>query len=157
MPKIEFRENKMLKLTNVLSKKVPSEEILRQDRHIQMLFSWIKAKGYETVGPLILYSSGVKGIDADNNPIIDSRIMIQLKQGEVRLELPYRFEQEVRVENCLLARFNGQGENLHYAVDKLSLYAYENDLGLTGETYMIIMEQTEEKIFADVFMSLKQI
>ena len=157
MPQIEFRENKTLKLMNVLSKKVPSEEILRQDRHIQMLFSWIKAKGYETVGPLVLYTSGVKGIDADNNPIIDSRVMIQLKQSEVRLELPYRFKQEVRVENCLLARFNGQGENLHYAVDKLSLYAYENDLGLTSETYMIIMEQTEEKIFADVFMSLKQI
>lgn len=60
MPQIEFRENKILKLNNVLSRKVPEKEIMNQEKQVQMLINWVKAKGYETVGPLIFYSSGVK-------------------------------------------------------------------------------------------------
>ncbi|MDR3318953.1 MAG: hypothetical protein LBS99_05890 [Clostridiales bacterium] len=79
MPQIEFRENKVLKLTNVLSRKIPTAELFSQNKQITMLQNWVKAKGYETMGPLILYSGGITGADGDNNPIIDSRIMVQLK------------------------------------------------------------------------------
>ena len=157
MPKIEFRENKVLKLTNVLSRKVPTSELMNQDKQVGMLMNWIKAKGYQTVGPLIMYSTGVTGTDADGQPIIDSRVMIQLNTGSVRLELPYRFEKELRISNCLLARFNDDAEKLQFATSKLTLYAYENDLELTGETYIVLMEQQENKLFADVFMPLKNV
>ncbi|MCM1367579.1 MAG: hypothetical protein NC184_02050 [Roseburia sp.] len=152
MPKIEFRENKTLKLTNVLSRKVPEKEIFNQDKQISMLMNWIKAKGHESFGPLIIYSSGIKGADAEGEPIIDSRIMIQLKASNVRIEMPYRFEREMRVPSCLLARFDGDGDKIQHAVNKLTLYAYENDIELTGETYIVLMEQQENRIFADVFM-----
>lgn len=155
MPQIEFRENKVLKLTNVLSRKVPEKEIMNQDKQVQMLMNWVKAKGYETFGPLIMYSSGIKGVDPNGQPIIDSRIMVQLKTSSVRLELPYRFEQEVRVTNCLLARFNDESDKLQFATYKLMLHAYENDLELTGETYIVVLEQHGNKILADVFMPLK--
>lgn len=155
MPQIEFRENKVLKLTNVLSRKVPTNEIMNQDKQISMLMNWIKAKGYQTVGPLIMYSNVVTGTDAEGQPIIDSRVMIQLNTNNVRLELPYRFEKEVRIQNCLLARFNGNAEKLQFATNKLTLFAYENDLELTGETYIVLLEQQEDKLLADVFMPLK--
>ena len=155
MPQIEFRENKVLKLTNVLSRKVPTSEIMNQDKPINMLMNWIKAKGYQTVGPLIMYSTGITGTDADGQPIIDSRVMIQLNTGNVRLEIPYRFEKEVRIQNCLLARFNDSAEKLQFATNKLTLYAYENDLDITGETYIVLMEQQENILLADVFMPLK--
>jgi len=155
MPQIEFRENKILKLVNVLSRKVPSSELFAQDKQIAMLQSWIKAKGYESQGPLVLYSSGIKGIDSENKPIIDSSVMVQLKQSNVRLEIPYHFEKELRIENCLMARFNDKSDNLQFAVQKLSLFAYENDLELTGETYMILISQDENTMSADVFMPLK--
>lgn len=106
MPKIEFRENKVLKLTNVFSRKVPEKELLNQDKQITMLMNWIKAKGYHTIGPLIMYSTGITGVDSEGQPIIDSRVMIQLNTSIVRLELPYRFDKEIRIPNCLLARFN---------------------------------------------------
>lgn len=157
MPQIEFRENKVLKLTNVLSRKVPTSEIMNQDKQISMLMNWIQAKGYQTVGPLIMYSTGITGVDAEGQPIIDSRIMIQLNTNNVRLELPYRFEKEVRIQNCLLARFNDEAEKLQFATSKLTLFAYENDLELTGETYIVLMEQHENKLLADVFMPLKTI
>lgn len=157
MPQIEFRENKVLKLTNVLSRKVPTSEIMNQDKQISMLMNWIQAKGYQTVGPLIMYSTGITGVDAEGQPIIDSRSMIQLNTNNVRLELPYRFEKEVRIQNCLLARFNDEAEKLQFATSKLTLFAYENDLELTGETYIVLMEQHENKLLADVFMPLKTI
>lgn len=157
MPRIEFRENKVLKLTNVLSRKVPTSEIMNQDKQISMLMNWIQAKGYQTVGPLIMYSTGITGVDAEGQPIIDSRIMIQLNTSSVRLELPYRFEKEVRIQNCLLARFNDEAEKLQFATSKLTLFAYENDLELTGETYIVLMEQHENNLLGDVFMPLKTI
>ena len=132
MPQIEFRENKILKLVNVLSRRVPEQELLNQDKQIAMLMNWIKAKGYQTVGPLIMYSTGITGVDAEGQPIIDFRIMVQLNTGNVRIELPYRFEREVRITNCLLARFNDEADKIQYATNKLTLYAYENDLELTG-------------------------
>lgn len=157
MPQIEFRENKVLKLTNVLSRKLPTDEIAHQDKQIVMLINWIKAKGYQTVGPLILYSTGVTGEDADGAPIVDSRIMIQLNTSDVRLELPYHFEKELRITNCLMARFDGEAEKLQFATNKLILYAYENDLQLTGETYIVLMEQQEQTLLADIFMPIKEL
>lgn len=155
MPKIEFRENKVLKLTNVLSRKVPEKELLNQDKQITMLMNWIKAKGYQTIGPLIMYSTGITGVDSEGQPIIESRVMIQLNTSNVRLELPYRFDKEIRIPNCLLARFNDNAEKLQFATQKLTLFAYENDLELTGETYIILMEQNSSNLLADVFMPVK--
>ena len=155
MPKIEFRENKVLKLTNVLSRKVPEKEILNQDKQITMLMNWIKAKGYQTIGPLIMYSTGITGVDSEGQPIFESRVMIQLNTSNVRLELPYKFDKEIRVSNCLLARFNDNAEKLQFATQKLTLFAYENDLELTGETYIILMEQNSSNLLADVFMPVK--
>ena len=155
MPQIEMRENKVLKLTNVLSRQVPSREFLNQDKQVQMMMNWIKAKGYATMGPLIIYNSGIKGVEADGEPIMDARIMIQLKTAAVRLELPYKFEKELRVPDCLLARFNDAPDKLQFATNKLTLYAYENDLEITGETYMVLMNNTDSSILADVFMPLE--
>lgn len=154
--KIEFRENKVLKLLNVLSRPVPMEELMNQGKQLAMLESWIKAKGYTKQGPLIIYSSGIKGMDGDK-PIIDSYIMFQLHNNNVRLELPYGFETEIRIENCLMARFNDHSDKLQFATQKLTLFAYENDIELTGETYIIFLNQAEDNLLADVFMPVKQI
>jgi hypothetical protein len=155
MPQIECNENRVLKLVNVLSRKVPESEFFSQEKQVIMLQNWIKAKGYETQGPLILYSSGVKGIDSDKKPIIDSRLMLQLKQDKVRLEIPYKFQNEIRIENCLMVRFNGDAEKLSFATGKLTLFAYENDIELTGEMYMIFLKQEGNILLVDVFAPIK--
>ena len=46
MPKIEFRENKILKLINVLSRKIPENELFAQDKQIAIAKGINKAKGY---------------------------------------------------------------------------------------------------------------
>ncbi len=103
--------------------------------------NWIKAKGYEIMGPLIMYSSGITGMDGDI-PIFENKIMFQLKNSNIKLEIPYQCQKELRKENCLMSRFNGKLENLQYATQKLTLHAYENDIELTGETYMVILKQS---------------
>lgn len=155
MPKIELRENKVLKLINVLSREVPDKEIFSHNKQITMLQSWLQTKGYQTQGPIIMYSSGIKGINSDGTPIIDSSLLIQLTTDKVCLELPYKFEKLMRIENCIMARFEDKADFLHYATNKLTLHAYESDIELSGETYMILIKQNEEKLLADIFMPVK--
>lgn len=156
MQKLEFRENKVLKLTNVLSRKVPRLELFSQDKQYIMLQNWIKAKRYESVGPLIVCSSGVTGVDKDGNPIIDSRLLVQLKQGNVRVENQYKFYKEIRIEHCNMVRFHDEPENLQYATNKIMLHAYENDLQLNGESYMVMINEEGGKLLCDVFMPVEQ-
>jgi effector-binding domain-containing protein len=156
MPNIEFRTDKVLKLNNVLSKKILGSEIANYNKHLQMLMNWVKVNKYETVGPLVIYSSGIAGVDNANNPKIEADLMIQLKQEKAKVEVPYYFRKELRITDCLLARFDGEPDNLRFASMKCALYAYENDLELTGETYTVFVKQEENHIVADVFMPVKQ-
>lgn len=73
----------------------------------------------------------------------------------MRLEIPYRFDKEISIENCLMARFNDNAEKLQYANMKLQVFAYENDIEMTGETYMVLIKQEENNLLADVFMPIK--
>ena len=60
----------------------------------------------------------------------------------------------------LSLRYVGEKEKFQYAISKLNLYAYENDIALTGETYIILMltenEQGNKDGFIDVFMPIKK-
>jgi len=56
-----------------------------------------------------------------------------------------------------MARFFDDGDKLQFAISKLTLYAYENDIELTGETYIIFVNQEGNKILADVFMPAKEV
>ncbi len=154
--KLETRNNKTLKLNNVLSRTIPTNELFNQSKYLNMMNNYIMSKNLQTLGPLILYSSGLKGLDADNNPIIETRIMIQLKQSSVSLQNGYLFDKEIKVNNCNMVRFNDKQENLQYATQKLTLYAYENDITLTGESYTIFIKQEDDKLLADVFMPVDE-
>jgi hypothetical protein len=46
-------------------------------------------------------------------------------------------------------------DKLQFASMKLQLFAYENDLELTGESYIIFIKQEENNLLADVFMPVK--
>lgn len=54
-----------------------------------------------------------------------------------------------------MARFNDNAEKLQYANMKLQVFAYENDIEMTGETYMVLIKQEENNLLADVFMPIK--
>ena len=155
MQKIELYENKVLKLINVLSRKIPQKESFSQAKQMQILQNWVKNKGYETFGPIIFYSSSIKSLGKEDFPIIDTKVMVQLKQNVIALDSAYLFQEEVRIVNCLFVHFNDTVDNLQYAMNKLMLFAYENDIKLTGESYMVLLKQEGSSMLADIFMPAK--
>lgn len=154
--KLDFRENKTLKINNPIIREIPLDELSSIDKYVGMMKNYVEIKGFKIIGPLIQYSSGIKGIDKDNNPIIENKIILQLHQSGIKVEEPYITSDTLKVENCLFCRFNDTQDNLQYAISKITLHAYENDIKLTGESYIVLIENKDNVILADVFMPIKK-
>ena len=148
--KIVIRENKTLKLNNVLIREVSENELIDIDKINYMMDSYIKSKGNTTIGPMINYS----GVDVDENgqAALKIKILVQLKNPIHKVESPYELKSQLKINNCLFARFTEKQENLQFAYQKLGVYAFENNIKLKGDSYTVFVKQEEENIVADVFM-----
>ena len=150
--KIVVRENKTLKLNNVLIREVSQNELVDINKISYMMDSYIKTKGNSTVGPMINYSSA-EG-DENGQVKIVIKLMIQLKNPIHNIDKPYEFKSQIRITNCLFGRFSEKEENLQFAYSKLQVHAFENDIKLKGDSYTVFVNKNEEKLVADVFMEL---
>ena len=148
--KIAIRENKTLKLNNILIREVSENELIDINKISYMMDSYIKSKGNSTIGPMINYST--VEVDESGQPKVIIKLMVQLKNPIYNVEKPYELENQLRVTNCLFARFTEKEENLQFAYQKLGVYAFENDIKLKGDSYTVFVKQEEENIVADVFM-----
>jgi len=148
--KISIRENKTLKLTNVLVRELSENEIIDIDKINYMMDSYIKSKGNSTIGPIINYSN--LEVDENGQAKIRIKIMVQLKNPIYNVEAPYEIKKELRISNCLFARFTEKEENIQFAYQKLGVYAFENDIKLKGDSYTVFVKKEEENIVADIFM-----
>lgn len=146
---IEIIENRVLKLHKVFKKVLTEKETQELPRTLQLIQGFIKARGLEIKGPLITFS---KPISEDEIAKIQTTILCQLKNNpHGRLDYPYSFEEDLRVENCLYARFIGEQSHFQIAVSKMTVYAYENYLTLTGNTYTIFLANEEGVATCDIF------
>jgi hypothetical protein len=151
--KIIVRENKTLKLNNVLIREVSENELMDINTISYMMDSYIKTKGNAAVGPMINYTT----TEVENEQMkLVLKLMVQLKNPIVNMEKPYEFKSQIRVQNCLFARFNEKEENLQFAYSKLQLYAFENDIKLKGDSYTVFVDQKEDNLMADVFMEIQK-
>ena len=150
--KISLRENKTLKLNNVLIREVSENELIDINQISYMIDSYIKSKGNSTIGPMINYSN--VEIKEDGQPAMIIKLMVQLKNPIHNIEKPYELKSQLKITNCLFARFIEKEENLQFAYQKLGVYAFENDIKLKGDSYTVFVKQEEEEenIVADVFM-----
>ena len=152
--KIVVRENKILKLNNILIRPVSKNEFMNINKISYMMDSYIKTKRNCIVGPIINYS----GTSADKNGQVnvELKLMVQLKYTMHNIEAPYEFSNQIRVTNCLFARFSEKEENLQFAYTKSQLYAFENDIKLKGDSYTVFVENKEGRMVADVFMEVQK-
>lgn len=149
MPKLQV-SNKTLKLTNVLIAKMTAED-MQDMTFAEKMENYIKSKGYQPIGPLVQYTGVEQGENGEQELVI--RMLRQANGYINHAEPPYTMESVLRVPNCLYTRFIGPQEKLGIAYDKLSVYAYEEDIPLTGSSYTVFVNQLEnEDIVADVFM-----
>lgn len=152
--KIIVRENKVLKLNNVLVRNVNENELMDINKIAYMMESYVKAKGNSIVGPMINYSNASP--DESGQVKIILKLMIQLKNPIHKVEAPYEINNQVRVTNCLFARFSEKEENINFAYSKLQLYAFENDIKLKGDSYTVFVENKEGRMVADLFMEVQK-
>ena len=145
-----LRENKTLKLNNVLIREISENELIDINQISYMMDSYIKSKGNSTIGPMINYST--VEVDESGQPKVIIKLMVQLKNPIHNIEKPYELKAQLRVTNCLFARYTENEENIQFAYQKLGVYAFENAIKLKGDSYTIFVKQEEENIVADVFM-----
>ncbi|MCL2786334.1 MAG: hypothetical protein FWD81_03845 [Methanomassiliicoccaceae archaeon] len=150
---IEIVRGKTLKLKNVLSKEINSQDVSEMQKAMHMFQSYTKSKSLTTYGPLIIRSN----IAFENGTLIQrSRMMIQVRETPDKVDSPYYFDELVRVENCVMARYRGDPNSVQMARGKISVYAFENDIQLKGDMYTVFVEQNENGIMADVFAETEQ-
>ena len=150
--KIIIRENKVLKLNTVLIREINQSEFNDINKIAHMMESYIKSKANSILGPMINYTT--TEVDESGQVRIIVKLMVQLKNPIHNVETPYELKNQIRVTNCLFARFSEKEENLQFAYSKLQLYAFENDIKLKGDSYTVFVENKDSKMIADVFMEI---
>ena len=153
MKKLQFHDNKVLKLTNVLKYKLPlNDENFNFNAAIQQMQTYIQTKGALPVGPLIQYTR--TRIDSENKMDIEIIMMMQSNHYIDDVKEPYSMESVIRIPNALYCRYMGPKGTMRYAYDKINLEAFESDIQLSNCNYTIFVEENmeEESIVADVFV-----
>ena len=98
--KISLRENKTLKLNNVLIREVSENELIDINQISYMMDSYIKSKGNSTIGPMINYSN--VEIKEDGQPAMIIKLMVQLKNPIHNIEKPYELKSQLKILTAYL-------------------------------------------------------
>lgn len=151
MSRLEFDENKSLKLTNVMEYKIKNWDTNFYIA-VEQMQSYIRAKGTQQVGPLIQYTRTF--LNETQELDVELILMLQCNHYIHNVEPPYSMESIIRVPDAMYCRYTGPESTLKYAYDKINLEAFENDIKLKDYNYTIFVSSNEEEgtIVADVFV-----
>jgi hypothetical protein len=153
MSKLQFSENKTLKLTNVLKYKILlNEEDFDLNVAIEQMQSYIKTKGAMQIGPLIQFTRTF--LNEAGELDMEIIMMLQCNNYIHNVEQPYSMESVIRVPNALYCHYTGPETFLKFAYDKINLEAFENDIPLADYNYTIFIDNNQEEdiMIADVFV-----
>jgi hypothetical protein len=151
MREIQTAENKTLKLTNVVSRRIQPEEFNNMQIVLTQMHNFIKSNGAQPLGPLV---QCIK-LPAGPNPQPEVYMMQQATQLITKTEPGYEVDAVLRVKNCLYAHYTGPMAYSQLASSKLQILAFEKDLKLTGDNYTIFVSQDDDDAVVDVFMETK--
>lgn len=151
MREIQIAQNKTLKLTNVLARKIEAEEFANLQIVLTQMQNFMKSNGAQPIGPLV---QAVKmGTGPDHVP--ELYMMQQATQMITQMEPGYHMDAVLRVKNCLYAHYTGPLSQSQLASSKLQIHAFENDIKMTGSSYTIYVNQDDDDAVVDVFMETK--
>ena len=151
--KIIFSENKTLVIRNALVLDT-NLNVNQQDIDPSVLVSkmdnYIKTKGAIPVGPLIQKNT----YEINDEGILEIRVFF-IRQANTYIrntESPYQTISLMRIRDCLYSRFCGPEDKLKFAYDKISLYAFENDIPLNNVSYAVFVGKNDDQVITDVFV-----
>lgn len=153
MKKLQFHENKVLKLTNVLEYKILLDaDKLDFNIAVEQMQSYIRTKGIMQIGPLIQYTRTC--INSDNELEVELVLMLQCSDFIHNVEAPFSMKDVIRVPNALYCRYTGPDSCLKFAYDKINLEAFENDIVTENCNYTVFLKNDihDDVIIADVFV-----
>lgn len=156
MPMLVLKENKALKLTNVLSQSLLYSEDYNHNHMIEQIIermkSFIRARGAGQIGPLIQYING--GVNDEGRVVLETRIMLQCNTYIHNVKKPYSMESVIRVPNCMYCRYIGPKDKTKFAYDKIQLEAFEKEIPLKGSSYIVFVgnDELNDTVTTDVFM-----
>jgi uncharacterized protein YecE (DUF72 family) len=150
MKYFETSENKTLKLTNVLIKRLAEEDLSNFEKAVEQMENYIKSKGYQPLGPLVQYTTTNVNENGELDVII--KFMRQVSNYINHVEPPYSMESVIRIKDCMYVRYTGPESKIKYAYDKINLMAFEEDIELKGDSYTVFVNQIDDNIVADIFM-----
>ena len=151
MREIQTAENKTLKLTNVVSRRIQPEEFNNMQIVLTQMHNFIKSNGAQPLGPLV---QCIK-LPAGPNPQPEVYMMQQATQLIPQMDPGYHMDAILRVKNCLYAHYTGPLSQSQLASSKLQILAFENDIKMTGSSYTIYVNQDDDDAVVDVFMETK--
>ena len=151
MREIQVAENKTLKLTNVLARKIEAEEFANLQIVLTQMQNFMKSNNAQPIGPLV--QAVVESTGPDHVP--ELYLMQQATQMIPQMEPGYHMDAVLRVKNCLYAHYTGPMSHSQLASSKLQILAFENDIKLSGNTYTIFVNQDDDEAVVDVFMETK--
>ena len=151
MREIQVAENKTLKLTNVLARKVEANELGNMQLILTQMYNFIKSHSAMPIGPIVQCIKFTSG----PNPEPQIYMMQQVNQLIPRLEAGYQMDAVLRVKGCLYAHYTGPMSHSSLANQKLAIYAFEHEIQTTGSSYTVYVNQDEENGVMDVFMETK--
>lgn len=151
MNEIKVAENKTLKLTNVVARRIAPEELGNMMVALTQLQNFIKSHNAQPIGPLV--QSLKIGPAPEHAP--ELYLMQQATQLITQTEPGYEVDAVLRVKNCLYAHYTGPMAYSQLASSKLQILAFEKDLKLTGDNYTIFVSQDDDDAVVDVFMETK--
>lgn len=152
--KIEVILSRTIKLTNAVFKELYLSD---EDNFIQIevnkIDNYIKAKGSQPFGPVIQLN---KAFVNEQGEMDFKVILIRQSQNFINhIESPLYIESVFREKDCLYTRFIGKESDLKFAYNKLALYAYEEEIQLTGSSYTVFVDRFDDQVIIDVFMPKK--
>lgn len=151
---IEIAEKKTLKLNNVLFRALDTSDTTGFEKTASMFESYTKSKKLDLYGPVVIrVEPKIVGREVQ----ITTTLLGQVRNPPESVDDPYSFLPLLRVENCLMARYRGPSKSLQVAYSKMQVYAFENNIPLSGTTYTVYVDgNSEDEIMADVFTEVMQ-
>ena len=120
MREIQIAQNKTLKLTNVLARKIEAEEFANLQIVLTQMQNFMKSNNAQPIGPMI---QCVK-IPGGPNPQPEVYMMQQTTQLIPRMEPGYTQDAVLRVRGCLYAHYTGPMSQSGLASQKLNIFAF---------------------------------
>lgn len=151
MREIQTAENKTLKLTNVVSRRIQPEELNNMQIVLTQMQNFMKSNGAQPLGPIVQCLKMPGG----PNPQPEVYLMQQATQLIPRMEPGYNMDAVLRVRNCLYAHYVGPMSQSGLAVQKLNILAFEHELEMSGTVYTVFVNNDEDESIVDTFMETK--